>query len=111
MKTVIGIVTALVVCGGGGLATADQVHTARGKIMAAGQANVTMLLENGQRRPLEVSPTTEAYDEFGQRMSTRAFQPGDYVEEDCVSAPGGGVLARRITLLRAAWREISSPVY
>ena len=111
MRIVIGTVTALVVWGGAGLAMADQVHTAKGRIIAADQAHVTVLLDNGQRHPLEVSPTTEAYDEFGQQISARAFQPGDYVEEDCVSGTGGGFLARRITLVRAAWREITSPEY
>lgn len=109
MKIVIGTVTALVVWGGAGLAAADQVHTARGKIVSVDRASVIMVLENGHRHTLEVSPTTEAYDESGQRSSARAFQPGDYVEEDCVSPTGGGFLARRITLLRAAWREIGSP--
>lgn len=109
MRIVIGTVTALVVWGGAGLAAADQVHTAKGKVVSVDQASVIMVLENGHRHALELSPTTEAYGEYGQQSSARAFQPGDYVEEDCVSVPGGGYLARRITLLRAAWREIGSP--
>ena len=111
MKTMMGIVTALVVWGAAGLAAADQIHTAKGKIVAADRANVIMVLENGHRHTLKLSPTTEAYGEYGQRGSAQAFQPGDYVEEDCVSAPSGGFLARRIMLLRAAWREITSPEF
>ena len=109
MKIVIGTVTALVVWSGAGLAMADQVHTAKGKIVSADGASVIMVLENGHRHTLELSPTTEAYGEYGQRSSARALQPGDYVEEDCVSGPGGGFLASRIRLLRAAWREIGPP--
>jgi len=111
MRILVGTVTALVVWGGAGLATAEQVHTAQGKIVSVDRTSVIMVLENGHRHTLEVAPTTEAYDESGRQSSARAFQPGDYVAEDCVSVSGGGYLARRITLLRAAWRELDSPEY
>jgi hypothetical protein len=110
MKTVIGILTALVVWGGAGMAAADQMHTARGKVVAADRGGVTMVLENGHRHVLDLARTTTVYDEFDQ-PSALPLQPGDFVEEDCVSLPNGHFLARRITLLRAAWREINSPGY
>jgi hypothetical protein len=110
MKTVIGTVTALLVWGAAGLALADPGHTARGKIVAADQASAIMVLENGHRHTLTLSPTTKLYDELG-RLTALPLGPGDFVEEDCVSLPDGRFLARRITLLRAAWRELTSPEF
>jgi len=110
MKTVIGTVTALLVWGAAGVAAADQLHTARGKIVSADRSRVVMVLENGHRHTLELSRTTAVYDESVQ-LSALPLQPGDFVQEDCVSLPDGRFLARRITLLRAAWRELTSPEF
>ncbi len=110
MKTMIATVTALVVWAAAGPAMADQGHMARGKIVAADRGSVVMVLENGHRHTLELARTTRVYDEFDQ-LSALPLEPGDFVEEDCVSLPDGRFLARRITLLRAAWRELNSPGY
>ncbi len=110
MKSVIGTVTALLVWGAAGPATADHLHTARGKIVSADRASLAMVLENGHRHTLELSRTTVVYDE-SDRLSALPLQPGDLVQEDCVSLADGRFLARRITLLRAAWRELASPEF
>jgi hypothetical protein len=110
MKTVIGTLTALMVWAAAGLALAEQAHTAKGRIVAADRTRVIMVLENGHRHTLELSQATRVYDEFGQR-SVQPLGPGDLVQEDCVSLPDGRFLARRITLQRAAWREITSPEF
>jgi hypothetical protein len=110
MKSVIGTVTALLVWGTAGLATADQLHTARGRIVSADRSRVVMVLENGHRHTLELTQTTKVYGEFAE-VSALALGPGDFVVEGCVSLPDGRFLARRITLLRAAWRELTSPEF
>jgi len=76
--------------------------------VSADRSRVVMVLENGHRHTLELTQTTKVYNEFAE-ISALALGPGDFVEEDCVSLPDGRFLARRITLLRAAWRELTSP--
>lgn len=109
-RIVIGTVTALLIWGVAGLAMADRPHTAKGKIVSADRTRVIMVLENGHRHTLELSRATMVYDEF-DRPSAQVLEPGDLVQEDCVSLPDGRFVARRITLLRAAWREITSPEF
>ncbi len=88
MRILIGTVTALTVWAAAGLAMADQLHMAKGKIVAADPAGVIMVLENGHRHSLELSRATQVYDEF-HRLSAVPLQPGDFVEEDCVALPTG----------------------
>ena len=42
-------------------------------------------------------------------LALEGLQPGDYIRSECVSADDGRLLARKIVLLRPAWRMIESP--
>ena len=42
-------------------------------------------------------------------LALEGLQPGDYIRSECVSGEDGTLLARKIDLLRPAWRMIESP--
>jgi hypothetical protein len=42
-------------------------------------------------------------------LALEGLQPGDYVRTECVADEDGRLVARKIVLLRPAWRMIESP--
>ncbi|HSB72281.1 MAG TPA: hypothetical protein VLH58_07780 [Candidatus Methylomirabilis sp.] len=45
----------------------------------------------------------------GDPLHLEGLQPGDYIRSECVPGEDGKLLARKIVLLRPAWRMIESP--
>lgn len=42
-------------------------------------------------------------------LALQGLQPGDYIRSECVTGEDGRLVARKIVLLRPAWRIIESP--
>ena len=42
-------------------------------------------------------------------LALEGLQPGDYIRSECVTGEDGRLVARKIVLLRPAWRMIESP--
>ncbi len=42
-------------------------------------------------------------------LDLEGLQPGDYVRSECIRGEDGELVARKIVLLRPAWRMIESP--
>jgi hypothetical protein len=108
MKQTIGFVAVFLILMGAGVASAEVEHASTGVLVAAGPGAVT-LLENGRRLTLVLGDTTAIFDDLGQPLSAAGLGPGDYVREECTRQADGQSLARRITVLRPAWRALGSP--
>jgi hypothetical protein len=42
-------------------------------------------------------------------LSLEGLQPGDYIRSECIAGEDGRLVARKIVLLRPAWRMLESP--
>lgn len=117
MKTAILILAAALVLGlispPGGMAEQPGAapHRSTGVVVRVdpGQGRVVMKL-NGHVHELAVTKATVLKNDWGEPLaSVKALQVGDYVREECVAGPEGKSLARKIEVLRPAWRELESP--
>ena len=106
MKLVMVVLAVVLLLWGPGLAAAD--HEGMGLIVAAGPGRVTMV-ENSHRHSLVLARTTQVTDDAGNPIPVTALGAGDYVREACVPQPDGRFIAKRIVVLRPAWRELTSP--
>ena len=104
-----GLVVALVVFGVAGAAGAETVHVRKGVIVAAGPGDMVMVLDNNHRHTLVLADATKVYDDMGKMIRTAGLRTGDYVQEECLRLPDGRFVAKRIILLRPAWRDLQSP--
>lgn len=117
MKTAVLVLAATLVLGMGiPPAGADEqpgvgLHRSTGLVVRvdSGRGSVAMKL-NGHVHTLAVTKATVLRDDWGEPLAgLRALHVGDYVREECVAGPEGKLLARKIELLRPAWRELESP--
>ena len=42
-------------------------------------------------------------------LALEGLQPGDYIRSECIAEEDGRLIARKIVLLRPAWRILESP--
>jgi hypothetical protein len=42
-------------------------------------------------------------------LALEGLQPGDYIRSECITGEDGRLVARKIVLLRPAWRMLESP--
>lgn len=42
-------------------------------------------------------------------LALAGLQPGDYIRSECITGEDGRLVARKIVLLRPAWRMLESP--
>jgi hypothetical protein len=117
MKTAVLVLAAALVLGVGvPPAGADEpqaagLHRSTGLVVRvdAGLGRVVMKV-NGHVHALAVTKATVLRNDWGEPLAgLRALHVGDYVREECVAGPEGKLLARKIELLRPAWRELESP--
>lgn len=117
MKTAAAIFPAVLVLGlmfptaGGSGPPGVNPHHSTGLVVRVdpGQGRVVMKV-NGHVHELTVTKATVLRNDWGEPLrSLKAIQVGDYVREECVAGPEGKSLARKIEVLRPAWRELESP--
>lgn len=90
---------------------AEPAHRSTGLIVALDHARGTVVMKDeGHRHVLRVAPATALRDDSGGALrGIRGLQVGDYVREDCVRDAEGAYVARRIEVLRPAWKLAESP--
>lgn len=74
-----------------------------------GQGSVVMKV-NGHIHELAVTKATVLKNDWNEPLAgLGALQVGDYIREECAAGPDGKSVARKIEVLRPAWRELESP--
>ena len=109
---VAGTVASLFVLLGGPVASADDHGMSPERLIHRSVAVVTSIerdagflvirQDDGQVLRIYVDRTSAG-------DSLEALQPGDIVREECTKSSSGFRIARRILLVRPAWREIGTP--
>ncbi len=97
----------------GSEAYAAGFHRSTGLVAKVDLTRGTVLLaENGHSRELVVGRSALILDDQGNGLrSLKGLQVGDYVSEECMLQKGGPSIARKISVLRPAWRMLESPEY
>ena len=109
MKSVVGLVVAVLILCVAGVASADHVGTGVILVAGPGEGTMTLVLKEGRPWTLVLGEATKVYDDSGREISPSRLGPGDYVREVCVKLPDWRILAKQITVLRPAWRELGTP--
>lgn len=91
----------------------SDFHRATGLVVKLDPAKRTVLLaKNGHYHELLVRPGAVVLnDQSKAPQALTALRVGDYVSEECILQKGGLSIARKISVLRPAWRMLESPEY
>lgn len=91
----------------------SDFHRSTGLVVKVDPAKRTVLLaKNGHYHELLVGPGGVVLDDRSNALQGLiALQVGDYVSEECILQKGGLSIARKISVLRPAWRMLESPEY
>lgn len=117
MKTAAAAFSAVLVLGltfpavGGAEPLEAGPHHSTGLVVGVNtDQRVVIMRVNGHVHDLIVTKATVLKDDWGEPLAgLKALQVGDYVREHCATGPEGKRLARKIEVLRPAWRMWESP--
>jgi hypothetical protein len=70
------------------------------------------MAKNGHTLELAVGPGSLVLDDRDKaRKALKNLQVGDYISEECILQTVGPSIARKISVLRPAWKTLDSPEY
>ncbi len=91
----------------------ETTHHSTGLVVRVSPSQgIVVMKVNGHTHELTVTTATVLRNDWGEPLRhLQALQVGDYVREECVPESGRRNLARRIEVVRPAWRMLETPEY